>query len=761
MIAALLVTLAVLLLLGVPVAFAIGLSGMAALFADGQIPFELIPQRAFAALNSWALMAVPLFIFAGELMNACGISRRTVEVVGRLRGGLPIVSVVSSMFFASISGSSSASTAAVGSMMIPAMKERGYPSGFATALQAAGGALGPIIPPSIIMIVMGYVTETSIAALFVGGIVPGFLMAGALIAINHRRSRRYEAAAAAAGKGPPPAEGSLGRAILGALPALGMPVVVLGGILAGIFTATEAAGVAVAYGLAVGFFVYRELRVRDLRSLLVSAALRSCVVLFVATSAFLLAWIIAVGRVPDQVGGQVEALAGGQLSFLIACNVILIVVGMFMESISAIIVIMPILFPLALQLGVDPIHFGVLASVNLCIGMVTPPYGATLFVACTIAKKSISEVAVWTVRPVLAMVAVLALMTVFSGRGDDPAALAGNAVMFRRASVLPVLAVLILFAGCRPPEERLASPSRPARARRRTSPPSRGLRSSLAKLPRRPDGRIAVEIYPNNALGNERDVIELAIIGAVELTTPSNAPLATFAPEMLVFDLPYLFRDRPHMYEVLDGPIGRSFEAPLRERGLVLLGYFEAGLRHLMTRDRAIERTEDLAGLKIRTMENPLHLRAFEAFGASPLPMAYGEVYTALEQGVIDGAEAARSNYFSKRFFEVAPNWSEIGWMYLVQPLVMSGRFFSSLAPEDQAAVRAAARKAVEAEREEYQRQDEEALAKLRAAGVRFTHPDTDALLELAREVWRAAAQSVDPALVEAITGYGAEEQTP
>lgn len=413
MIPALLITLALLLLLGVPVAFAIGLSGMAALVADGQIPFEIIPQRAFAALNSWALMAVPLFIFAGELMNACGISRRTVEVVGRLRGGLPIVSVVSSMFFASISGSSSASTAAVGSMMIPAMKERGYPTGFATALQAAGGALGPIIPPSIIMIVMGYVTETSIAALFVGGIVPGFLMAAALIGINLRRSRRYEAAFAASGNAPPAPDGSLARAILGALPALGMPVVVLGGILAGIFTATEAAGVAVAYGLAVGFFIYRELRLRDLRPLLVSAALRSCVVLFVATSAFLLAWIIAVGRVPDQVGGQVEAMAGGQLSFLIVCNIILIVVGMFMESISAIIVIMPILFPLALQLGIDPIHFGVLASVNLCIGMVTPPYGATLFVACTIAKRSISDIAGWTVRPVLAMVAVLVLMTVF------------------------------------------------------------------------------------------------------------------------------------------------------------------------------------------------------------------------------------------------------------------------------------------------------------------------------------------------------------
>ncbi len=412
MIPALFITLAVLLVLGAPVAFAIGLSGIAALLAEGQLPYALLPQRAFAALNSWALMAVPLFIFAGELMNACGISRRAVAIVGRLRGGLPIVSVVASMFFASISGSSSASTAAVGAMMIPAMRERGYPTGFAAALQAAGGALGPIIPPSIIMIVMGYVTGTSIAALFIGGVVPGFLMAGALVAVSYGRARTHETAA------PPPSAddqggGGLGRALFGALPAIGMPVVVLGGILAGVFTATEAAGVAVAYGLVVGLFVYRELRLRQLGPLLVSAALRSCVVLFVATSAFLFAWLIAVGRVPEAVGGQIEAVAGSPLAFLLLANVILIVVGMFMESISAIIVIMPILFPLAMALGVDPVHFGVLASVNFCIGMVTPPYGATLFVACTVAGRSIGQVAGWTLRPVLAMVAVLGLITVF------------------------------------------------------------------------------------------------------------------------------------------------------------------------------------------------------------------------------------------------------------------------------------------------------------------------------------------------------------
>ena len=450
---------------------------MAALIkVNGQIPFEVIlPEGVCRSHRLLYLRRIPRStsarrcryssegaagLLVTELMNACGISRRAVAIVGRLKhrgveaGCPPLVSRASRpCLFASISGSSShaISTTAgyrlLGISMIPARWRAHDAPRLSDRLRARRCAvqallpcgvrvhLGPIIPPSIVMIVMGYVTETkprvvlsdpsfrplgyvtvtSITALFIGGIalfiggiLPGVLMAAALVATSYRQARLYETAA--------PEEGTDRGS--------------LGGILSGVFTATEAAGVAVAYSLIVGFGFYRELHLADLRPLLVNAALRSCVVMFVATSAFLFAWIVAVGRVPEQVGGQIQALAGSQLSFLIACNVILIVVGMFMESISAIIVIMPILFPLALQLGIDPVHFGVLASVNFCIGidpvhfgvlasvnfcigMVTPPYGATLFVACTIAGTSISDVAIWTLRPVLAMVAVLAVITLF------------------------------------------------------------------------------------------------------------------------------------------------------------------------------------------------------------------------------------------------------------------------------------------------------------------------------------------------------------
>ena len=283
-------------------------------------------------------------------------------------------------------------------------------------------------------------------------------------------------------------------------------------------------------------------------------------------------------------------------------------------------------------------------------------------------------------------------------------------------------------------------------------PTVQGLEVFAEELALSTHGRIVVDVYPNSALGSEREVVELTILGAVELACPANAPLATFAPELLVFDLPYLFRDREHMYRVLDGPIGASFGEPLRAKGLRLLGYFDVGLRHLMTRDQRVDAGEDLAGLKIRTMENPLHLEAFTTFGASPLPMAYGEVYTALEQGVIDGAEAARSNYVSKRFYEVAPNWAEIGWMYLVAPLVMSERVYASLSPEDQERVRSAARKAIDAEREAYRQAEESALETLEAAGVTITRPDRGRLESLARRVWEASSDLVDLDLVERIT---------
>lgn len=327
------------------------------------------------------------------------------------------------------------------------------------------------------------------------------------------------------------------------------------------------------------------------------------------------------------------------------------------------------------------------------------------------------------------------------------------AAALRRAASLLVSSVAVT-AGCAgdgassaPPVPRVLRASASAAE---GEPQALALRRFAEEVERRTDGRIRVPVYPSSALGDEREVIELVILGAAQAACPANSPLATFAPELGVLDLPFLFDDRAHLYRALDGEVGASLASALRRRGLHLLGFFDIGLRHVMTRAAPIETAEDFAGLKIRTMENALHLGAFRSFGASPLPMAYGELYTALEQGVIDGAEAAATNYLSRGFHEVAPFWAEVGWLHLVAPFVLNEDFYRSLPPADRRAVDEAAAVVVAEERAEYRRQETEATSRLRSVGVRFTHPDRPTLRRLSAPL-RHAPPGVPGSLLTAV----------
>ena len=402
----------VLIVFGMPVAFALGVGALGALLAEPTLPVTLVPQRMFTALDSWPIMAVPLFMLAGGLMDKGGMSRRIVEFASAslcfVRGSLGMVTVMASMVFAGISGSSTADTAAVGSILLPAMRRRGYDMRFAAALQAAAGAIGPIIPPSILMIVIGYVTGTSVAQLFLAGIVPGVLIGLGLMIVAYRQALK---------EGPDfdaPVPLDVGKVLatgVKALPALGLPVLIVFGILGGVFTATEAAAAAVVYGLAVGLFLYREIGWRDLSSIALEAAERSSVVLFIAATAMLFGWLVAMHQVPQALGALLQAHISDRNLFLLFLNLALLLIGMFLESFSAVIVFMPILFPLALDFGVDPLHFGILATVNLAIGYITPPYGATLFVACGISGQSVRAVSAKVMPILIAMLVVLAVVT--------------------------------------------------------------------------------------------------------------------------------------------------------------------------------------------------------------------------------------------------------------------------------------------------------------------------------------------------------------
>ena len=415
MIAVLFICIALFFIIGMPIAFAMGIGTLFAMIYSGEIPLVLIPQRMFTALDSWLIMAIPLFMLAGRLMSEGGMSKRIVnfatELFGFIKGGLAIISVAASMVFAGVSGSSTADTAAIGSIMLPAMKEKGYNMKFATALQAAAGSIGPVIPPSILMIIIGYTTNTSIAQLFLGGIVPGVLIGVGLMVVSYLHALK-------GGKAylPTVESFSLKRVFksgISALPGLGLPFIIIFGIVGGVFTATEAAVIAVVYGFLVGIFIYKEIKLKDIPNILLESLEMACIVMFVVTTSFFFARLIIIKRVPLMLIKFMQAYISSQVSFLIFVNVVFLLVGMFIDTFSAVIVFMPLLFPIAQSFGIDPVHFGVMATVNLAIGYITPPYGATLFVSCSLTGKSIREVTPYILPIALSMLVVLIIITYF------------------------------------------------------------------------------------------------------------------------------------------------------------------------------------------------------------------------------------------------------------------------------------------------------------------------------------------------------------
>ncbi len=399
-----------LLALNVPVAVTFGIAGALFLVLLTDVPLTLIPQQMFGGTDSTVLQAVPFFLLAGALMDKGGISRRLINfanvLVGWITGGLAMVSVVASMFFAGISGSAAADSAAVGSVMIPAMARKGYAKDFAAALIACAGTIGTMIPPSIPMIIYGVTTGTSIGALFIAGVVPGVLMGLALMAHAYAVSRQRGYSGLAL-----PSAREAWVAFREALLTLLMPVIVVGGILGGIFTPTEAAAIAVFYSLVLGGLVYRELRWSSLPEILVQTGLSTGIVMFLIATSTAYGWILARQGIPLALANSFTGVTENPWVFLLLVNLLLLVVGTVMETVPAIIIFAPVLLPLAKRLDVDPVFFGVLMVVNLSIGLASPPSGATLFVSTAIANESLDRVcrAVWPLF--FSMVGILVLIT--------------------------------------------------------------------------------------------------------------------------------------------------------------------------------------------------------------------------------------------------------------------------------------------------------------------------------------------------------------
>lgn len=409
----LLLLFALLLVLGVPIALVIALASLMAMLASGS-RLILLPSRMFAGTDSFPLLAVPLFVLAGSLMNTGGITRRLVgfasNLVGWMRGGLALVNIQASMFFAGISGSAVADASAVGGVLIPAMEEDGYEKDFAAAVTAASSTVGPIIPPSIPLVLYGILAQVSVGALFLAGAIPGLLLGLSMMALTYVMSvrRGYKAH---------PWQGwrNLGKSFLGAFWALITPLIILGGILSGIFTATEASAVAVGYAFITGAFIYRELSWRKLPSMLVEATLVTALIMFVVAAAQPMAFVFARQQVPVLVGDWLLSISSSPWVLIPLVNVILLLVGTVLETTAALIIFIPILLPLMTSIGVDPVWFGVMMVLNLIIGLVTPPVGVVLFVTSGIANLPLEDLirAIWPY--LLVMLVVLALVAGIPG----------------------------------------------------------------------------------------------------------------------------------------------------------------------------------------------------------------------------------------------------------------------------------------------------------------------------------------------------------
>ena len=410
MIAVLFTSFIMFVMINVPIAVAIALASMAAIAAEGNIPYIIVVQQMFTAVDSFPFMAVPFFILAGFLMEHGGISRRLVDLanslVGGTYGGLALVAIVASMFFGAISGSAAATVAAIGSIMIPAMVERGYEKDYAAAVQAAAGTLGVMIPPSIPLVVYGVLTGVSVGALFIGGLLPGIIVGASLMLTAHRLAKKK-----GGGKGNDTGLEKRVAPFKEAFFALLMPVIILGGIYGGYFTPTEAAVIAVVYGFLTGFFIYRELKIENLESILVKTVVSTAVIMFIIATASVFRWILASEQVPQAIASQILSLTENPIMILALINILLLLLGTFLETTAAIIITAPVFLPVVTQIGIDPLHFGIIMVVNLAVGMATPPLGMCLFVGCGIAGVSLERITMAVLPFILIMIVDIAIIT--------------------------------------------------------------------------------------------------------------------------------------------------------------------------------------------------------------------------------------------------------------------------------------------------------------------------------------------------------------
>ena len=763
----------VFLIMGVPIAICLGLSSVCAILYSGT-SLTIVATNMYAGISKFLLLAIPFFVLSGNIMAKAGISKRLVRFVdtcvGHKRGGIAIVCVIVACFFGAISGSGPATVAALGAVLIPAMVERGgFSAPFSTALMATSSSIAIVIPPSIAFVVYASITGVSIADMFMAGIVPGILMGVALVIVVMVEARK---------KGIQPAQKKATAkerwdAFKDAFWGFLMPVIILGGIYGGIFTPTEAAAVSVVYGLFVGMVIYREVKLKDLFDICVDSAKTTGGIMLIVASASLFSYVCTKFGIADAASALLGSIAHNQFTFLLIVNIIFLIAGCFIDANSAMYIFIPVMLPVCKALGYDVVAFGVMATVNLAIGQVTPPVGVNLFVAIGIKIKKGMEVTLQeiskAVMPMLAAcVAVLLVVTYIPVTSTAlPRALAKNGAYYGDFSSGDNGSSAASAAGDGDYSfNEIADYSdldweettwNFACSTTETSTWADGGRKFGELMEKATGGKVKVNIYAADQLtnGNQSEGIQALMNGdPVQISMHSNLIYSAFDPRFNVVSLPFIYDSVEDADAKFDGEAGEKLKEILGEYGLHCMGIAENGFRELTNSVREVKSVDDMKNLKIRVAGSNLLMECYKRWGADATNLNWSETYTALQQNTVEGEENPLPAIDAASVQEVQPYCSMWDAIYDCLFFCINQEIYDGLTPEQQAVVDEAGQKAVEYERYINRSGDEEIMNRWKDKnGVTFTAKE-----DMDIESFKEAVDGVDEWFIEELKSQGYED---
>ena len=760
------------LILGLPIAICLGLSSVCAILYSGT-SLTIVATNMYSGISKFLLLAIPFFVLSGNIMAKAGISKRLINFVdtcvGHKKGGIAIVCVIVACFFGAISGSGPATVAALGAVLIPAMVEQGgFSAPFSTALMATSSSIAIVIPPSIAFVVYASITGVSIADMFMAGIVPGLLMGVALVIIVMIEAKKHNIQPSREKASAKERWDTFKDAFWGFL----MPVIILGGIYGGIFTPTEAAAVSVVYGLFVGMVIYREVKLKDLFDILVDSAKTTGGIMLIVASASLFSFVCTKFGIANAASELLAGIAHNQFTFLLIVNIIFLIAGCFIDANSAMYIFVPIMLPVCKALGYDVVAFGVMATVNLAIGQVTPPVGVNLFVAISIKIKKGLEVTLQqisrAVMPMIAAsVAVLLIITYIPAVSTAlPKALAKEGSYTGDQSSdtesqsskdagdgSDSFNTIADYSDLDWPEMTWNF----ACSTTETSTWADGGRKFGELMEKATGGKVKVNIYAADQLtnGNQSEGIQALMNGdPVQISMHSNLIYSAFDPRFNVVSLPFIYDSYDDADAKFDGEAGEKLKEILGEYGLHCMGIAENGFRELTNSKHEVKTVDDMKNLKVRVAGSNLLMECYKRWGADATNMNWSETYTALQQNTVEGEENPLPAIDAASVQEVQPYCSMWDAIYDCLFFCINQDIYDSLTPEQQQVVDEAGQKAVEYERYINRSGDEEIMSRWeKSNGVTFTKKE-----DMDIDSFKKAVDGIDDWFVNELKSAGYDD---